>query len=116
MLRRPFIASGIAIVALIIVLLIVSLVLGQRHLRAVQKELGRTNEQVVKLEKVIGNLKTDFDAESKARSQLQGHLDEANSDNDQLRKELDASQSQLKEKEAQAQELTNELERSEEHT
>jgi len=97
MLRRPFIASGIAIVALIIVLLIVSLVLGQRHLRTVQKELGRTNEQVVKLEKVIANQKTGLDAVDKARAQLQSHLDEANSDNDQLRKELDAAQSQLKE-------------------
>ena len=104
MLRRPFIASGITIVALIIVLLIVSLVLGQRHLRTVQKELGRTIEQVVKLEKVIANQKTGLDAVDKARAQLQSHLDEANSDNDQLRKELDAAQSQLKEKEAQAQE------------
>ena len=40
MLRRPFIASAIAIIALIIILLIVSLVQGQRHLKAVQKELG----------------------------------------------------------------------------
>src|SRR4029079_1084500 len=92
--------------------LIVSLVLGQRHLRTVQKELGRTNEQVVKLEKVIANQKTGLDAVDKARAQLQSHLDEANSDNDQLRKELDAAQSQLKEKEAQAQELTTALEKA----
>ena len=73
MLRRPFIASGIAIVALIIVLLIVSLVLGQRHLRTVQKELGRTNEQVVKLEKVIANQKTGLDAVDKARARVSGN-------------------------------------------
>jgi len=35
-----------------------------------------------------------------------------NSDNDQLRKELDASQSQMKENQTHAQELTNELEKT----
>jgi chromosome segregation ATPase len=112
MLRRPFIASAIAIIALIIVLLIVSLVQGQRHLKAVQKELGKTNEQVVKLEKVIANQKTALDAVNEARTQLESHLNDANADNDQLRKELDASQSQMKENQTHAQELTNELEKT----
>ena len=112
MLRRPFIASAIAIIALIIVLLIVSLVQGQRHLKAVQKELGKTNEQVVKLEKVIANQKTALDAVNEARTQLESHLNDANEDNDQLRKELDASQSQMKENQTHAQELTNELEKT----
>jgi len=112
MLRRPFIASAIAIIALIIVLLIVSLVQGQRHLKAVQKELGKTNEQVVKLEKVIANQKTALDAVNEVRTQLESHLNDANSDNDQLRKELDASQSQMKENQTHAQELTNELEKT----
>src|ERR1044071_6284794 len=98
MLRRPFIASAIAIIALIIVLLIVSLVQGQRHLKAVQKELRKTNEQVVKLEKVIANQKTALDAVNEARTQLESHLNDANADNDQLRKELDASQSQIERK------------------
>jgi cell division protein FtsB len=44
------------------------MVRSQQHLRAVQKELGRTNEQVVKLEKVIANLKTELDAVNKARA------------------------------------------------
>jgi tropomyosin len=112
MLRRPFIASAIAIIALIIVLLIVSLVQGQRHLKAVQKELGKTNEQVVKLEKVIANQKTALDAVNEARTQLESHLNDANADNDQLRKKLDASQSQMKENQTHAQELTNELEKT----
>src|ERR1044071_3684117 len=112
MLRRPFIASAIAIIALIIVLLIVSLVQGQRHLKAVQKELRKTNEQVVKLEKVIANQKTALDAVNEARMQLESHLNDANADNDQLRKELDASQSQMKENQTHAQLLTNELEKT----
>jgi uncharacterized membrane-anchored protein YhcB (DUF1043 family) len=68
MLRWPFVASALAIVALIIVLLLVSLVQGHKQLRTVQKELGRTNEQVVQdkaataeLEKSVANLKTELD-------------------------------------------------------
>jgi peptidoglycan hydrolase CwlO-like protein len=67
MLRRPFIATALAIIALIIVLLLVSLAQEHKHLRSVQEELGRTNQQVVKLEKVIGSLKADLDT---AQSQL----------------------------------------------
>jgi chromosome segregation ATPase len=78
----------LAIIAVGMVVLLVAAIQGQRHLKAVKKELGRTNEQVVKLEKVIGNLKTELDAVSKARTQLEA---------------------QLKEKEAQAQELMTEL-------
>src|SRR6187200_2145507 len=67
MLRWPFVASALAIIALIIVLLLVSLAQEHKQLRSVQKELRTTNEQVVKLEKVIGSLKADLDA---AQSQL----------------------------------------------
>jgi len=88
MLRRPFIATALAIIALIIVLLLVSLAQEHKHLRSVQQELGRTNQQVVKLEKVIGSLKAD----------------------------LDTAQSQLKEKEAHEQELTTELEKTKKET
>jgi len=70
-----------------------------------------TNEQVVKLEKVIANQKTALDAVNEARTQLESQLNEANADND-LRKELDASQSQMKENQTHAQELTNELEKT----
>ena len=86
--RRPLIVSAIAIVALIIVLLLVSLVQGHKQLRSVQRELGSRNEQVSTLEKVIGDLRT----------------------------ELDTTQSQLKEKQAQAQELTTELEKTKKET
>jgi chromosome segregation ATPase len=88
MLRRPFIATALAIIALIIVLLLVSLAQEHKHLRSVQQELGRTNQQVVKLEKVIGSLKAD----------------------------LDTAQSQLKEQEVHEQELTTELEKTKKET
>jgi septal ring factor EnvC (AmiA/AmiB activator) len=76
------------------------LVNAQQHLKAVRNELGRTNEQVVKLEKVVGGLKTEVDEANKARTDIQGKLDEANSTIEQLRKDLATSQSQLKEKDA----------------
>jgi len=44
MLRWPFVASALAIVALIIVLLLVSLVQGHKQLRSVQKEPGRARQ------------------------------------------------------------------------
>jgi chromosome segregation ATPase len=58
---------------------------------AVQKELGRTNRQIVKLENVIGDLKMEVDASNKARTQIQSNLDQANSKIDQLRDDLDAA-------------------------
>jgi hypothetical protein len=42
-----------------------------------------------------------LDEADKKRTELQGNLDEANFDNEVLRRELDATQSQLKEKEVQ---------------
>jgi septal ring factor EnvC (AmiA/AmiB activator) len=117
--RLPFIASALAVIALIIVVLIVSLLQGHKHLRSVQTELGRTNQQVVRasaataeLEKTAANLKTELDEAGKKRTELQGNLDEANSHNEQLRKELDAAQSQLQEKEVQEEGLTAEFEKA----
>ena len=88
MLRRPFIATALAIIALIIVLLLVSLVQEHKHLRSVQEELGSKNEQVATLKKVIANLRT----------------------------ELDTTQSQLKENQTHGQELTTELEKTKKET
>jgi uncharacterized protein HemX len=62
--RLPWIALALAVVS--VVVLVFPLVRTQQHLRAVQKELGTTNEQVVKLEKVIADLKTELDAANKA--------------------------------------------------
>src|SRR6185369_14263571 len=115
MLRWPFVAS-VAIIALIIVLLLVSLVQDYKQLRSVQKELGRTKEQAAKLEKVSANLKTELDEANKARTQLQGNLSEANTKAEQLGKDLNTAQSQLKEKEAHEQELTTELEKTKKET
>lgn len=109
---RPFIVAGLAIIAVGIVVLLIAVVQSQRHLKAVKKELGSTNEQVVKLEKVIADLKTELDEANKARTQLQGNVSEANTKAEQLGKDLTTAQSQLKEKEADEQELTAQLEKA----
>jgi chromosome segregation ATPase len=109
---RPFIVTGLAIIAVGIVVLLVAVVQSQRHLKAVKKELASTNEQVVKLEKVIGDLKMEVDEATKIRTQSQDNLNEANSTIEQLRKDIDAAQSQAKENQTHAEELTTELEKA----
>jgi uncharacterized protein YoxC len=44
---RPLVVAGLAILALGIVVLLVALVQDQRHVRSIQKELHRANEQIV---------------------------------------------------------------------
>jgi hypothetical protein len=53
---RPLVAAGIAILALGIVVLLVALVQGQRHVRSIQKELHRANEQIVQSKTAIADL------------------------------------------------------------
>jgi septal ring factor EnvC (AmiA/AmiB activator) len=78
------IALGLAVLALIA--LVIPLVSTQRHLREVQRDLAKTNEQVVQdraeshqLERTISNLKTELDTANKARTELKGNLEEATS-------------------------------------
>src|SRR5680860_217023 len=80
-----WILTAMAIIALAVV--IYPLVQTQKRLRLVQTELNRANEQVVQakagaaeLERVVANLKTELDAATMARTELQGNLEEANSD------------------------------------
>jgi len=83
-----WILTAMAIIALAVV--IYPLVQTQKRLRLVQTELNRANEQVVQakagaaeLERVVANLKTELDAATMARTELQGNLEEANSDVEQ---------------------------------
>ena len=104
----PFIviAAG-TIIAVGLVVLLVGVVQGQRHLRSVQIELDRAHDQIMqfkqaneKLATSVAKLETEVDEANKARTDIQGKLDEANSTIEQLRKDLATSQSQLKEKDA----------------
>ena len=94
--RLPYIALGLAIIALVLVAIPL-----QSRLRVLQHELGTTNRQLVQaraasaeLEKANARLKTELDAAKRARTDFQTNLDEATSDNEQLRKDIDAAQTQ----------------------
>src|SRR5678815_407352 len=94
--RLPYIALGLAIIALVLVAIPL-----QGRLRVLQNELGTTNGQLVQaraasaeLEKLVATLKTELDAANRARTDFQTNLDEATSDNEQLRKDIDAAQTQ----------------------
>ena len=108
--RFPFIAAGLAIIAVGIVVLLIATVQSKRHLRSVQRELDQAKEQVLQskataddLEKSVVKLKKELDETNKARTQLQGNLNEANFTIEQLRKK------QLKENQTHAQELMTAL-------
>ena len=113
-----WVATGVAVAVL--AALIYPLVQTQKQLRVVQRELGTANEQVVQaragtaeLERVIINLKTELDAATMARTELQGNLDEANSDVAQLREQFGAGQAELekaKHAEAEVANVRKELE------
>src|SRR6185436_13859028 len=112
--RLPYIALGLAIIALVLVAIPL-----QSRLSVLQHELGMTNRQLVQaraasaeLERVNARLKIELDAANRARTDFQTNLDEATSDNEQLRKDIEAAQSQSKENETRAQELMAELEKA----
>ena len=88
-----WIAIGLAVVALAV--LFFPLVHMQKELRLVQIELGRANEQVAELERVVANLKTELDAANRARTQLQGSLDEANSEIKKRQSEVERLSAEL---------------------
>ena len=110
----PWIALAVAVVAL--AALIYPLVQTQKRLTLVQSELGRANEQVVQaragateLERVVANLKTELDAATMARRELQGNLEEANSDVEHMRMEFDAAQAELEKAKQAAGQANEEL-------
>jgi septal ring factor EnvC (AmiA/AmiB activator) len=92
---RPWawIAIGLAVVALAV--LFFPLVEMQKELMLVRIELGRAKEQVAELERVVANLKTELDAANRARTQLQGGLDEANSEIEKRQSEVERLSAEL---------------------
>ena len=101
--RLPIIGLGLAMIAL--VLLALPLIQTRQQLvgaRAVNAEL----------EKVVATLKTEHDAAKRARTDFQTNLDEATSDNEQLRKDIEAAQTQLNERQTQVEEVRAELEKA----
>ena len=72
------IAIGLIVVALAV--LVFPLVETQRDWKLANEQVEQTKARVAELQRVVANLKAELDAANRARTQLQGGLDEANTE------------------------------------
>lgn len=87
------IAIGVAVVALAV--LFFPLVQIQRDLRSANEQVVEARASVAELESVVANLKAELDAANRARTELQGGLDEANSEIEKRQFELERLKDEL---------------------
>jgi chromosome segregation ATPase len=106
---RPLVVSALVIIAAIFVVLLASAIQSHQHVRLLKRELDQGKQQ-------LAQSKQALDTATKSRTEMEGNLKVANSTIDQLHKDVDAAQGQLKEKEAQAQEIAAELEKTKKDT
>jgi chromosome segregation ATPase len=93
-----WIAIGVAVVALAV--LFFPLVQIQRDLRLANDQVVQARARMAELERVVANLKTELDAANRARTQLQGGLEEANF-------EIEKRQSEVERLSAELEKVTN---------
>ena len=87
------IAIGLAVVALAV--LFFPLLQIQRDFRLANEQVVQTRARVAELERVVANLKTELDAANRARTQLQGGLEEANSEIEKRQSEVERLRAEL---------------------
>ena len=87
------IAIGLVVVALAV--LFFPLVETQRDWKLANEQVVQTTARVSELERVVANLKAELDAANRARTQLQGGLDEANSEIEKRQSEIERLSAQL---------------------
>jgi septal ring factor EnvC (AmiA/AmiB activator) len=87
------IALGLAAVA--VAVLFFPLVQIQRDLRLANEQVVQTRARVAELERVVANLKAELDAANRARTQLQGGLDEANTEIQKRQSEVERLSAEL---------------------
>jgi septal ring factor EnvC (AmiA/AmiB activator) len=88
-----WIAIGVAVVALAV--LFFPLVQIQRDLRLANEQVVQARARMAQLERVVANLKTELDAANRARTQLQGGLDEANTEIERRQSEVERLSAEL---------------------
>ena len=88
-----WIAIGVAVVALAV--LFFPLVQIQRDLRLANEQVVQARARMAELERVVANLKTELDAANRARTQLQGGLEEANSEIEKRQSEVERLSAEL---------------------
>jgi septal ring factor EnvC (AmiA/AmiB activator) len=88
-----WIAIGIALVALAVLLF--PLVEIQRDLRLANEQGVQARARIAELERLVADLKTELNEANRARTQLQGDLDEANSEIEKRQSEVERLTAEL---------------------
>ena len=88
-----WIAIGLVVAAL--ALLVFPLLQIQTELRLANEQVVQARARIAELERVVANLKTELDAANRARTQLQGGLEEANSEIEKRQFELERLKDEL---------------------
>jgi chromosome segregation ATPase len=88
-----WIAIGLVVAALAV--LVFPLVQIQTELRLANEQVVQARARIAELERVVANLKTELDAANRARTQLQGGLEEANSEIEKRQSEVERLSAEL---------------------
>ena len=88
-----WLAIGLAVAAL--ALLVFPMLQIQRDLRLANEQVVQARARIAELESVVANLKTELDAANRARTQLQGALEEANSEIEKRQSEVERLTAEL---------------------
>ena len=88
-----WIAIGVALVALAVLLFPLGEI--QRDLRLANEQGVQARARIEELEREVANLKTELNAANEARTQLQGDLDEANSEIEKRQSEVERLSAEL---------------------
>ena len=88
-----WIAIGLAVAAL--ALLVFPMLQIQRDLRLANEQVVQARARIAELESVVANLKTELDAANRGRTQLQGALEEANSEIEKRQSEVERLSTEL---------------------
>ena len=82
-----WLAIGLAVAAL--AFLVFPMLQIQRDLRLANEQVVQARARIAELESVVANLKTELDAANRGRTQLQGALEEANSEIEKRQSEVE---------------------------
>jgi chromosome segregation ATPase len=88
-----WIAIGLVVAALAV--LVFPLVQIQTELKLANEQVVQARARIAELERVVANLKTELDAANRARTQLQGGLEEANSEIEKRQSEVERLSAEL---------------------
>ena len=88
-----WLAIGLAVAAL--AFLVFPMLQIQRDLRLANEQVVQARARIAELESVVANLKTELDAANRGRTQLQGALEEANSEIEKRQSEVERLTAEL---------------------